>query len=395
MKQTQSQKRQTRSHSLSWWPVIGIGGLWLLFLFTLKSGSIFSSIYEAGPTQRLANGELPILWNVPTLAATNQHRQPITNTDLQGHVLILDFIFTRCTSACPLITAQMVMLQRVIPQPEVRFLSVSVDPAHDTPAVLKDYAANWNRDERRWQLLNLARDAVQQFATEMKVAVLPVNDEIMHSDLFFLVDQHSHVRGVYRGGDGTAMQQLAADTASLIGGQQAPVTVAEAHLSESDNGKRLFTILGCAGCHSQERIAPPLGGVFGKPVQLSNGARTIVDESYVRESIVDPGAKIVAGYLEIMPSYRDYLSDRQITQLVAYLSTLPQPPADQAPNALQTAAQQPQTTEIDPVCKMGITVNTDTPHAEHQGTRYHFCSDTCRLRFTQEPATYTSKGKQS
>jgi cytochrome oxidase Cu insertion factor (SCO1/SenC/PrrC family)/YHS domain-containing protein len=391
-------KKVKKRYTLPWWPVIVISGVWLILLWTLKPGGLFSSNYEASPTSHLATGELPVLWNVPALSSINQNDQPITNADLQGHVLILDFIFTHCTSACPLITAQMVMLQRIIQQPQVRFLSVSVDPAHDTPAVLKDYAANWNGEDARWQLLHLPSAALRQFAMEMKVAVLPSDDadgEIMHSDFFFLVDQHNRVRGVYRGGDGAAMQQLAADAASLIGGQQAPVTVEEAHLSESDTGKRLFTTLGCAGCHSQGRIAPPLGGVFGKPVRLGDGSSIHADDAYLRESIVDPGAKIVAGYLEIMPSYRDYLSDRQLTQLVAHLRTLPQLPTDQDSNVLQAAAQQPQTTEIDPVCNMGITVNTDTPHAEYQGRVYHFCSDACRRRFTQEPATYSSKGKQS
>jgi cytochrome c oxidase subunit II len=85
-------------------------------------------------------------------------------------------------------------------------------------------------------------------------------------------------------------------------------------------GAKLFTSYGCAQCHGQ--TAPTLAGLFGRRVQLENGATTIADENYIRESILNPPAKVVAGYPRLMPSYRGQLSDEQVNQLVAYVKTL-------------------------------------------------------------------------
>ena len=88
--------------------------------------------------------------------------------------------------------------------------------------------------------------------------------------------------------------------------------------------------LGCASCHGdkgQGGRGPALTGILGTQVQLDNGSRVQVDESYLRESILSPQTKIVAGYGPIMPTFAGQLNEEQLLQLVTYLKSLsPQTP---------------------------------------------------------------------
>lgn len=97
-----------------------------------------------------------------------------------------------------------------------------------------------------------------------------------------------------------------------------------AYLSPAGKGQQLFTQLGCNTCHRNDtyRRAPVLEGLYGKPVQLANGQTVIADDAYIRESIVDPNAKIVNGWQPIMPSFVGRVSETQLVELVAYVKSL-------------------------------------------------------------------------
>ncbi|MDB5329499.1 MAG: cytochrome c oxidase, subunit [Phycisphaerales bacterium] len=85
-------------------------------------------------------------------------------------------------------------------------------------------------------------------------------------------------------------------------------------------GGRLFVTYGCVACHSAR--APTMAGLYGSRVQLDDGSTTVADDAYLRESIIEPGAKVVAGYPPVMPSYRGQLSEEQLIDLVAYIKSL-------------------------------------------------------------------------
>ena len=92
----------------------------------------------------------------------------------------------------------------------------------------------------------------------------------------------------------------------------------------SASGEKVFAELGCATCHrtdSQGR-GPNLQGVFGKPVQLEDGRIVNADENYIRESILDPGAKVVKGFKPVMPTFQGLVSEEQLNALVAYVKSL-------------------------------------------------------------------------
>jgi cytochrome c oxidase subunit II len=93
------------------------------------------------------------------------------------------------------------------------------------------------------------------------------------------------------------------------------------------DGEQAFRDLGCSECHSDKAgaVAPSLRGVFGGEVLLEGGETETVDEDYIRESILSPGAKVVRGFPNIMPSYQERVSQDQLEALVGYLRSLAQP----------------------------------------------------------------------
>jgi cytochrome c oxidase subunit 2 len=94
--------------------------------------------------------------------------------------------------------------------------------------------------------------------------------------------------------------------------------------SFAETGQKLFQSLGCTNCHrfDTQGRGPNLAGVYGKPVLLTDGTSILADDAYVRESILNPGAKIVAGFQNIMPSFQGVLSEDQVLSLVAYIKSL-------------------------------------------------------------------------
>lgn len=108
--------------------------------------------------------------------------------------------------------------------------------------------------------------------------------------------------------------------------------------SAATSGQQLFQTLGCASCHGNNGEGgrgPALLGVFNSEVQLSTGQKVRADESYVRESILNPQAKIVAGYGPIMPTFQGVVNEEQMVQLMAYIKSLGAKPAaaEGAPSA--------------------------------------------------------------
>lgn len=89
-------------------------------------------------------------------------------------------------------------------------------------------------------------------------------------------------------------------------------------------GERLFTKLGCATCHSAGtgQLGPKLANLSGHTVKLTDGTEIVADDDYLRESILDPQAKLVAGYLPVMPVFRGMVSEDQLLQLIAYIKSL-------------------------------------------------------------------------
>ena len=113
----------------------------------------------------------------------------------------------------------------------------------------------------------------------------------------------------------TAMEP--ADYQAWLGGGVAGGSMAE-------NGAKLFQDLACATCHLEngQGRAPSLKGVYGSTVTLTTGQTVIADDAYIRESILNSQAKIVAGYQPIMPTFQGLVTEEQLLQLLAYVKSL-------------------------------------------------------------------------
>lgn len=160
-----------------------------------------------------------MLGTVPAFALTERSGRPVRSDDLQGSVWIADFVFTRCPDFCPLLTTRMAELQRSLrPGDDLRLVSVSVDPVHDTPDVLRDYAARAGAGDA-WLFLTGPRDAVARLVHDgFKLAFAddgPPAQPITHSDRFVLVDRSLRIRGYYLATDANDLARLRADAASL------------------------------------------------------------------------------------------------------------------------------------------------------------------------------------
>ncbi len=108
--------------------------------------------------------------------------------------------------------------------------------------------------------------------------------------------------------------------------------------SMSAQGERLFRELGCASCHlnDQPGRCPTLRGVYGKDVRLADGRTVMADDAYIRESILNPNAKIVSGYQkDVMPAFQGVANEDELLQLLVYIKSLATPnlPAGPAPKA--------------------------------------------------------------
>jgi cytochrome c oxidase subunit 2 len=89
-------------------------------------------------------------------------------------------------------------------------------------------------------------------------------------------------------------------------------------------GQQLFTSLGCAGCHRDDGggVGPSLVGLYNSENNFADGTTAVADENYLRESILNPNAKVVAGYPAVMPPYEGQVTEDQLNQLIAYIKSL-------------------------------------------------------------------------
>ncbi len=95
-------------------------------------------------------------------------------------------------------------------------------------------------------------------------------------------------------------------------------------VSMADAGAQLFSTLGCSSCHKENDTGrgPSLVGFYGKNVKLQSGATVVADDNYIRESIMNPQAKVVGGYQPVMPTFKGLISEEGVMQIIAYLRSL-------------------------------------------------------------------------
>lgn len=157
--------------------------------------------------------ELPRLFPVPDTQLVDESGSPVRLGEMKGNVTVYDFIFTSCTGTCPIMTNNMrALTPRVAKDAPVRFVSISVDPERDTPAVLAAYAKR-QRNDPRWTFLTGTRaDIVKLSVQGFKLAAgdpAPGGEPLLHSSKFAVADKNGIIRGYYDAADGTVPAQVA------------------------------------------------------------------------------------------------------------------------------------------------------------------------------------------
>ncbi|HVZ95723.1 MAG TPA: SCO family protein [Chitinophagaceae bacterium] len=151
----------------------------------------------------------------------NQFGKRVSFEDLKGKIIVLDFFFTRCPSICPRLAKVMKKLQNSFTNNDsiVQFVSVSVDPVHDSVPELRKWAERFNVDPDSWWLLTGNRDSIYTFGLqELKASIADpgIDTAFIHSEDLFLLDKERIVRGWYNGFDTLAQKKLVRDIPLLM-----------------------------------------------------------------------------------------------------------------------------------------------------------------------------------
>ena len=166
----------------------------------------------------------PVLGIVPAFALQDQDGRPFGTADLEGRVWIASFIFTRCETVCPRITAQLARVQARTRnlEPALHLVSFSVDPEYDTPARLAAYARDHRASPRMWSFVTGRADAVRETVERgLRVSMGrepgdPSPAAISHGTHLVLVDGAARIRGYYDPEAPDAVDRLVRDAALLV-----------------------------------------------------------------------------------------------------------------------------------------------------------------------------------
>ena len=181
--------------------------------------------------------------HVPPFSLTERSGRHVGRDDLLGHVAVIDFIYTECTETCPTQSLRFAQIQKKFAGArDLRLLSITVDPHHDTPEVLAQYAARYAADDRWWFLTGdrrdiycLARDGFHLSVVDSSAAQPPTCGSalrfgpatawashgskglIMHSSRLVLIDRKAEIRAYHAATDVDAGEKLEANLQTLLG----------------------------------------------------------------------------------------------------------------------------------------------------------------------------------
>jgi cytochrome oxidase Cu insertion factor (SCO1/SenC/PrrC family) len=170
--------------------------------------------------KQLRNRPISSYGKVPQFQLTNQAGQPFGLAQLKGKIWIADFIYTMCPGPCPMVSSRMSELQKPLQDTDVHLVSVSVDPEHDTPAVLRGYAEKLQAQPQRWDFLTGSKESIYDLSRNgFKLAIADGSADAgipIHSTRMVLVDRRGEVRGYYEALAPDAITKLLADTNHLL-----------------------------------------------------------------------------------------------------------------------------------------------------------------------------------
>ncbi len=167
----------------------------IALLLAVIGGIVY--MYEWGSTR------FPVVGQAKDFALTNTDGKTVKLTDSNGKVRLLTFIYTRCTSVCPITTFTMSQVESKLKEKgvfgsDVEFVSVTIDPEHDTPQVLAQYAKEYHADPAGWEFLTGPPSEVSKVLKSYQVVAIPQDGgQIGHPSLSLLIDRNGNIRKQY------------------------------------------------------------------------------------------------------------------------------------------------------------------------------------------------------
>lgn len=132
--------------------------------------------------------------------------RPVTRADLNGKILVVDFLFTSCSQTCPAVNTQMAQIQQqTTKQTDVKLVSITVDPRDDTPEVLEKYGQRFGADTNRWMFLTGQKAALYDLigksflAQDLNDPLVYMPGNFSHTERIAVVDSQGHLRGYFNG----------------------------------------------------------------------------------------------------------------------------------------------------------------------------------------------------
>lgn len=150
---------------------------------------------------------------IPDYTLTDQNGAVFNSKTVDSSFKVYDFVFTRCGSICPKMSTQLIRVQEAFKEDkDVVLLSLTVDPEHDTPEVLKAYAKTYNAIPGKWYFLTGEKDSIYTLGQKQFFLTAKQNEDdltdFLHSERMVLVDKNGWIRGYYNGTDEFEVDRL-------------------------------------------------------------------------------------------------------------------------------------------------------------------------------------------
>jgi protein SCO1/2 len=282
-----------------------------------------------------AHGAAQSRWHegyFPNIPLTTQAGEPVRFYDLiKGRTVAIELIYTSCQFACPLETARLAQVQALLGNrmgKDIFFYSISIDPVHDTPAVMKAFAEKFHAGPG-WTFLTGKSEDIELLSRKLGLYSPPDPENKDGHTPALLIGNEATGQWI-RGSAIDNPKMMATMLGEWVGGYAATApgrTYADAPpLPKFDSGRYVFTSK-CAACHglgSASRIGPDLAGI-ARARDRDWLARYIGAPDRVRQSGDPIAAQLVAQYKQVrMPNLQ--LTERQVQDVLAYLAAIEAPP---------------------------------------------------------------------
>ena len=201
----------------------------LPYMIPLTDSTTGNVMMRKNPNPKWKQPEMDTVFHtIPAWKLTDENGKEFLGESLKGKIYVADFFFTRCGSICPKMSTELTRLQDTFSQEEeVQIASFSVDPVHDTPEILREYAKKYDARSGKWHFLTGTKTQIYPLAvkgyfipvadaSEYDKAVKSPDETFIHSEKLILVDKEGHIRGFYDGTNKKDVDRLVLEIRVLL-----------------------------------------------------------------------------------------------------------------------------------------------------------------------------------